>query len=175
MAWVLDCYVSCVSYSKVASNGSRGHTPFIYIEGKTHLWKGLKEKEERIFLLRVLWSIVVSFWRRVSAFEENTAWSRGIPWNFFKWLIPCYFSYMLIYNFHHLNTKEIKIGFIWLGVVSFWRIVLVFEEDTSWNHIWELPGNYPVFSVVMVIYHYVERIWRILVTPILIYNIYDHQ
>ena len=32
-------------------------------------------------------------------------------------------------------------------------------------HRWELPGNYPVFTVVMVIYHYVEIIWRILVTP----------
>ena len=41
-------------------------------------------------------------------------------------------------------------------------------------HIWELPGNYPVFTVVMVIYHYVERIRRILVTPIFKYNIYDH-
>ena len=34
------------------------------------------------------------------------------------------------------------------------------------SHRWELPGNYPVFTAVMVIYHYVERIWRILVTPI---------
>ena len=25
------------------------------------------------------------------------------------------------------------------------------------KHRWELPGNYPVFTVVMVIYHYVER------------------
>ena len=33
-------------------------------------------------------------------------------------------------------------------------------------HRWELPGNCPVFTVVMVIYHYVERIWRILVPPI---------
>ena len=33
------------------------------------------------------------------------------------------------------------------------------------NHIWELPGNYPVFTVVMVIYHYVERIWRIIFEP----------
>ena len=33
------------------------------------------------------------------------------------------------------------------------------------GHRWELPGNYPVFTVVMVIYHYVERIWRIIVTP----------
>ena len=43
----------------------------------------------------------------------------------------------------------------------------------GWWHRWELPGNYPVFTVVMVIYHYVERIWRILVTPIFTYNIYD--
>ena len=34
------------------------------------------------------------------------------------------------------------------------------------GHRWELPGNYPVFKVVMVIYHYVERIWRIIVTPV---------
>ena len=32
-------------------------------------------------------------------------------------------------------------------------------------HRLELPGNYPVFAVVMVIYHYVERIWKIIVTP----------
>ena len=43
------------------------------------------------------------------------------------------------------------------------------------GHRWELPGNYPVFTVVMVIYHYVERICRITVTPIFKYNIYDHQ
>ena len=44
----------------------------------------------------------------------------------------------------------------------------------SSRHRWELPGNYPVFTVVMVIYHYVERIWRVLVIPIFLYNIYDH-
>ena len=42
------------------------------------------------------------------------------------------------------------------------------------GHRWELPGNYPVFAVVMVIYHYVERIWRILVAPNFLYNIYNH-
>ena len=40
------------------------------------------------------------------------------------------------------------------------------------GHRWELSGYYPVFIVVMAIYHYVERIWRILVPPIFIYNIY---
>ena len=45
------------------------------------------------------------------------------------------------------------------------------------QHRWELPGNYPVFTVVMVIYHYVERMWRIIVTLIfyityIIINIY---
>ena len=44
----------------------------------------------------------------------------------------------------------------------------------GYEHRWELPGNYPVFTAVMVIYHYVERIWRILVTPVFLYKIYDH-
>ena len=43
------------------------------------------------------------------------------------------------------------------------------------GHRWVLPGNYPVFTVAMVIYHPVERIWRVLVTPIIFYNIYDHE
>ena len=43
------------------------------------------------------------------------------------------------------------------------------------RHRWELPGNYRFFIVVMVIYHYVERTWRILVTPDCLYNIYDHE
>ena len=43
------------------------------------------------------------------------------------------------------------------------------------NHRWELLGNYPVFTTVMVIYHYVERIWIIVVTPNISYNIYDHD
>ena len=41
-----------------------------------------------------------------------------------------------------------------------------FFGDVSY-HRWELPDNYPVFAVVMVIYHYVQRIWRVLVTPLL--------
>ena len=32
-------------------------------------------------------------------------------------------------------------------------------------HRWELPGNYSVFTMVMLIYHYIERIWIILGTP----------
>ena len=48
------------------------------------------------------------------------------------------------------------------------------ENGPGGDHRWELPGKYPVFSVVMVIYHYFERTWRVIVTPILIYNIYDH-
>ena len=37
---------------------------------------------------------------------------------------------------------------------------------------WELLGNHPVFTVVMVIYHCVERIWIIRFTTIFLYNIY---
>ena len=44
-------------------------------------------------------------------------------------------------------------------------------------HRWALQGVYHVFTVVMVIYHYFERIWIIIVTPIfnityMIINIY---
>ena len=34
----------------------------------------------------------------------------------------------------------------------------------TYQNIWELPRDYPVFAMVMVIYHYVDRIYRILVT-----------
>ena len=43
------------------------------------------------------------------------------------------------------------------------------------RHIWELPGNYLAFTVVMVIYHYVEKTWRILIAPIFWYDKYDHE
>ena len=43
------------------------------------------------------------------------------------------------------------------------------------RHIWELLGNYLVFTIVMVIYHYVKRICRILVTLNFMYNIYDNE
>ena len=46
---------------------------------------------------------------------------------------------------------------------------------SSTHHIYEFPDNYPVFTVVVVIYHYVERIWIILVNPNFLYNIYDHE
>ena len=43
------------------------------------------------------------------------------------------------------------------------------------SHRWELPGDYPIFTVLMVIYHCVERIWKILITPNFLYNIYDDE
>ena len=43
------------------------------------------------------------------------------------------------------------------------------------HYIWQLLSNYPVFIMVMIIYHYVERIWRIIVTSIFLYNIYYHE
>ena len=46
---------------------------------------------------------------------------------------------------------------------------------STYHHRWELPGNYSVFTMVMVIYYYFERIWRVLVTPDFVYNIYDHE
>ena len=40
------------------------------------------------------------------------------------------------------------------------------------HHRWELPGNYPVFTVLMVIYRYVEKIGEFLLPQIFLYNIY---
>ena len=37
--------------------------------------------------------------------------------------------------------------------------------NTIGKHGWELQGNYPVFNVLVEIYHYVEIIWRILIIP----------
>ena len=35
---------------------------------------------------------------------------------------------------------------------------------------WELPVNYPVFTKVMVIYRYIERIGELLLPPIFLYK-----
>ena len=40
------------------------------------------------------------------------------------------------------------------------------------NHIWELTGNYPIFSVVMVIYDYIARIGAFSLPPIFFCIIY---
>ena len=44
------------------------------------------------------------------------------------------------------------------------KLLEVKIELRPW-HRWELLSYYHVFTVVMVIYHYVDIIWRILVTP----------
>ena len=38
------------------------------------------------------------------------------------------------------------------------------------GHRWEFSGN-TIFTLAMVIYHYVEKIWRIIVTPNYLHNI----
>ena len=45
----------------------------------------------------------------------------------------------------------------------------------SHRHRWELPVNYPIFTVVMVISHYIDRILGIIVTPDFLYNIQDNK
>ena len=79
-----------------------------------------------------------------------------------------YYALFQSFTFYACNivffSKKIHPGIYPMGLCSPWQR-------------WELPGNYPVFIVVMAIYHYVERIWRILVTTIfyityMIINIY---
>ena len=47
--------------------------------------------------------------------------------------------------------------------------------NLGYEHRWELPGNYPVFAMVMLIYHYVERIREFSLPPIFSYNINDNE
>ena len=73
----------------------------------------------------------------------------------------------------------------WTCVASFTRMVRSYppypqicywpRTISTCTHRWQLTGNYPVFSVVMVIYHHVERIWIIIITPNFLYDIYNHE
>ena len=54
-------------------------------------------------------------------------------------------------------------------------IIYPYDLGGTTTHIWELPVKYPIFTMVMVIHHYVERIWRIIDIPNFLYNIYDHE
>ena len=54
-------------------------------------------------------------------------------------------------------------------------LCLRFKVCMGVHHRWELLVNYPVLVVLMIIYHYVEIIWRVLVTPNILYNIYNHE
>ena len=42
-------------------------------------------------------------------------------------------------------------------------------------HRWSLLGNHPFLTVVMLIYHYLEVMWRIVITTNFLYNIYNHE
>ena len=42
-------------------------------------------------------------------------------------------------------------------------------------HKWKSLVNHPIFALVMVIYHYVERIGEFWLPPIFLYNIYNHE
>ena len=68
-------------------------------------------------------------------------------------------------------AHNFSLHFVLCGINHYWfSVYFAHDHDilSDSEHRWELPGNYPVFTVVMVIYHYVERIWIILVTPFLI-------
>ena len=56
-----------------------------------------------------------------------------------------------------------------------WKYSMCKDIVSYYQHRWELPSNYPVSTVVISIYHYVERIWRIIITPDFSYNIYNNE
>ena len=89
-------------------------------------------------------------------------------------------------NFHKsslFTTKVILCTKLILGCTRVFSNPLIFktsqkcvlESFSTWYHRWELTINHPIFTMVMAIYHYVERIWIILVTPNFSYNIYDNE
>ena len=85
---------------------------------------------------------------------------------------PSHPSYALIYNICRnlatsLNANNVRVQSS-IDWSSLWPLI------HTHKHRWSLTGTYTVFTVVMVIYCYVERIWRILVTPVF-YNIFDHK
>ena len=43
------------------------------------------------------------------------------------------------------------------------------------SHRWGLPGNFPICTVLVLIYHYIEIVRELLLTPIFLYNINDHE
>ena len=54
-------------------------------------------------------------------------------------------------------------------------ILMVSPFCNTHNHQSELSGNYPAFTVVMIIYNYIEIIWRIFVNSKVWYNIYNNE
>ena len=65
------------------------------------------------------------------------------------------------YQCPHVSVGEARMGELWSLQGN---RTPPSRYNTPTPHGWELPGNYPVFTMVMVIWNYVERIWRILVT-----------
>ena len=63
----------------------------------------------------------------------------------------------------------------WIGIANILSLARVSERYSVALHGGHLMVTYPIFAVVMVIYHYIERIWRILITPNFFYDIYDRE
>ena len=65
-------------------------------------------------------------------------------------------------------TLKLNLGAVGRNLVSDgsdYKVFAPFHMVGSGRHRWGLLGKYPAFIMVMVIYHYVEKIWWILVTP----------
>ena len=67
---------------------------------------------------------------------------------------------------HHVTTHQSWYHTYQLTLIQtpVYHVLLCRTHLNHGTHRWELTGNYPVFTMVMVIYNYVDRIWRNLVT-----------
>ena len=70
----------------------------------------------------------------------------------------------------HLSLQVV----LWSTIYMF-IFIQMYVLHALYNHRWELPDKYPVLTVVMSIYHYVEIIGELSLPLIFLYNIYDHQ
>ena len=91
----------------------------------------------------------------------------GLLW--MKWFCFVLRKWVLyVWLYRDIVLKRCMMGFWWYFCIMMCAVVLVcrfIQECRRWRHRCELLGNYPVFTVVMVIYTSVWRIMHYYLTP----------
>ena len=91
--------------------------------------------------------------------------SRMLMYSSYSYFSSSSLSTVVFISLWSLVQMVLVVMVLWLV----WRLLLVgslvFGLVRGWGHRCELPGNYPVFAVVMVIYTSVRRIMHYYLTP----------
>ena len=75
-------------------------------------------------------------------------------------------------TFYQSPVQDISIGGWDCATNSRYLCALFFWHG---SHRWGLSGDYPIFTLLMVICHYIDRIGDFLLLPLFWYNIYDRE